>query len=260
MKTLEGVRIAVTRAAKQSSELAGPLELAGAQVLLCPLIKVEPRPFDADIQHVVDRLGDYDWIVLTSVNGVDQLMRLVEPTPTGLATLQDCKFASVGPATSRALARWGFVTDAMPVDFVGESVGAAMQAVEDLRGKVVLLPRAAGGGSALPAELRRLGARVEDVELYRSVLDSHGAEQLRRAIVAQDLDLVTFTSGSAVAYFVETVGLVRGPLIAVIGPSTADVARSLGLHVAIQADPHTIDGLVHSIIEYYAAGRGITEA
>jgi uroporphyrinogen III methyltransferase / synthase len=257
---LEGIRIAVTRAAAQSSELATPLEAAGAHVVVCSLIKVEPRAMDADLQHVLDRLGDYDWIVLTSVNGVEQFMKLLHTLESGPRALQQCRFACVGPATARALTRYGRVADVMPDEFVGEAVAGAMEAVDDLRDKVVLLPRAAGGGAALPAHLRKCGARVEEVELYQAVLDVEGAERLRRTITAQGVDLVTFTSGSAATYFVETVGPVRDVPVAVIGPSTAEVARSLGLNVAIEADPHTIDGLVQAIIDYFAAQRGITEA
>ncbi|HEY0809468.1 MAG TPA: uroporphyrinogen-III synthase [Longimicrobiales bacterium] len=261
MKTLQGVRIAVTRAAKQSSELVRRLEAAGAQVLVCPLITIEPRRLDADLHRMLDRLTDYDWIVLTSVNGVEQFIKLVRANlPNSADVLGERRFACVGPATAQALAGYGLPTHAMPDEFVGERVAAAMRAADDLTDKVILIPRAAGGGAELPAALRKYGARVEDVELYRSMRDPVGTEELRQAITAQSVDLVTFTSGSAVTYFVETVGPIRDPLIAVIGPSTADVARSLGLHVAIQADPHTIDGLVDSIIEYYAAGRGITEA
>jgi uroporphyrinogen III methyltransferase/synthase len=256
---LARVRVAVTRPATQSAELAEPLAAAGAHVLICPLIKIQPKAADAAVQRLLGRLGSFDWIVLTSVNGVDQFMKLVERAPGGRAVLR-ARFACVGPATARSLATFGFATDVMPAEFVGETVAAAIRAVDDLASKAVLLPRASGGGAALPAELRKSGAVVEEIELYRSVLDEAGASELRRAVTTGAVDLVTFTSASAVSYFVETVGLVRDVLIAVIGPSTAEAARSLGLSVAVEANPHTIDGLVQGIIDYFAARRGFTEA
>jgi uroporphyrinogen III methyltransferase/synthase len=258
-KPLAGVRVAVTRPAPQSSELAAPLAAAGADVLVCPLIKIEPRPRDAAVHGVLDRLNEYDWIVLTSANGVDEFMRLVADERGGTPEWR-ARFACVGPATARALANYGIPTSVMPVEFVGESVAAAIQAVDDLADKAVLLPRAAGGGAALPAQLRKLGAMVEEIELYRSVLDEAGARELRGAITTNGVDLVTFTSGSAVSYFVETVGPTRDVMIAVIGPSTAEAARTFGLDVAVEANPHTIDGLVQAIIDYFVARRGITEA
>jgi uroporphyrinogen-III synthase len=256
---LAGVRVAVTRPAVQSSELADLLAAAGAQVLVCPLIKIRPRAKDADVLRVLARLGEYDWIVLTSVNGADEFMKLLAGPADGHAALR-ARFACVGPATAAALAKYGFATAVLPAEYVGESVAGAIQAVDDLANKAVLLPRASGGGAALPAELRRLGATVDEIELYESVLDEGGARELRRAITTAAVDLVTFTSGSAVSYFVETVGLRRDVLIAVIGPSTAETARSLGLDVTVEANPHTIDGLVQAIIDYFAARRGITEA
>jgi uroporphyrinogen-III synthase len=256
---LGGIRIAVTRPEPQSAELAEPLAAAGAQVLVCPLIRIEAKADDAIVQGVLDRLADYDWIVLTSVNGVDQFMKLIEATPGRRSALR-ARFACVGPATVRALSKYGFAADVMPTEFLGESVAGAIQAVDDLANKAILLPRASGGGAVLPAELRQSGARVDEIELYRSVLDEAGARELRRAITTRVVDLVTFTSGSAVSYFVETVGPARDVLIAVIGPSTAGTARSLGLDVAVEANPHTVDGLVQAIIDYFAARRGITEA
>src|SRR5687767_6230012 len=126
MKTLQGVRIAVTRAAKQSSELAKPLEAAGAQVLMCPLITVEPRRLDGDLHRMLDRLTDYDWIVLTSVNGVEQFIKLVRTNlPNSVEVLGERRFACVGPATAQALAGYGLPTHAMPDEFVGERVAAA---------------------------------------------------------------------------------------------------------------------------------------
>jgi uroporphyrinogen III methyltransferase/synthase len=256
---LGGLRVAVTRPAPQSTELAEPLRAAGAQVLVCPLIKIESKPLDVAGVRALERLSEYDWIVLTSVNGVEQFMKLVERT-AGLVTLHSSRFACVGPATARVLSKYGFAADVMPPEFVGESVAAAIQGVDDLANKAVLLPRASGGGTALPAELRKLGATVDELELYESVLDAAGAEQLRAALTTRGVDLVTFTSGSAVSYFVESVGAADDVLIAVIGPSTAKVARSLGLNITVEANPHTVDGLVQGIIDYFAAHRGITEA
>jgi uroporphyrinogen-III synthase len=95
--------------------------------------------------------------------------------------------------------------------------------------------------------------------MYRSVLDIENAARLRQLVQSQKIDVVTFTSGSAVNYFVQTVNLKNRVVIAVIGPSTASTARAHGLEVDIEADSHTVPGLVTAILNYYAARRGTLE-
>lgn len=251
MSSLSGLRIAVTRPAAQSRELTQLLEAAGAQVLACPLIKVEPRVVD------VPAIDEYDWVVLTSVNGVDLLLRALAAHGTGTDVLRRrARIAAVGPATAAALHRHGLTPDAIPNEYVGEAVAAAMAARESLSGRRVLLARATGGGEALPTELRRRGAEVDDLELYRSVLDADGAARLKSAVSAREIDVITFTSGSAVTYFAQTIGASDGIVVAVIGPSTAEVARQHALPVEIEASVHTAEGLVTAITAYYAAKRG----
>jgi uroporphyrinogen-III synthase len=252
---LQGIRIAVTRPAAQSRELAELLEAAGAEVLLCPLIRIEPHAGD-ELRSVLSEISGFDWVVLTSINGVEHLLRALAMTETGQEALRRCRIAAVGPATAEALERQGFKVDAMPTDYVGEAIAATMAAAGQLAGQRVLIARAAGGGAALPAELRRRGAEVHDVELYRSVIDETGATRLRTAISSRQIDLITFTSGSAVTYFAQTIGASDDIVVAVIGPSTAAVARHHNIPVHIQASVHTVDGLVTAISDYYAAQRG----
>ena len=238
--SLSGVRVAVTRARAQAAEIAEPLRAAGADVLLCPLIRIEPCEIDA--------LPEADWIVFTSVNGVECFMNAVEARGVNL---ERSRFACVGPATTERLQRYGFRAEVVPAVHTGEAVAAAMAAHTDLSGKKVLLARAVNSGQALPRALRESGAEVYDLELYRSVLDEDGAKNLKDAISDGKIHLITFTSGSSIRYFVETAGTSHDLIIAVIGPSTAEVAEKHGLRVDIQADPHTTAGLVQAIEKFY---------
>jgi uroporphyrinogen-III synthase len=259
MTDLAGVRIAVTRAATQSRELTEPLEQAGAIVQACPLIRIQPRAVDDEMRRVLARLGEFDWVVFTSANGVDQFFRVAAEVPQDTAALAGRKLACVGPATAAAAERYGLLVTAIPDVFVGEAVAAAMSAGGSVSGLKILIARAAGGGQGLPQALREQGADVVDLELYQSVIDPEGAARLRELINAGKIDLVTFTSGSAVNYFVQTVDPPKQVIIAVIGPSTAQVARERGLMVDIEAHPHTTAGLVTAILKYYAARRGTLE-
>ena len=236
MRDLEGIRIAVTRAASQAEELAAPLRERGASVVPCPLIRFESCE--------VPDLPIADWIVLTSVNGVDYFM-------ARKPEIGSARFACVGPATAQRLQDYGYDCHVVPDVYTGEAVAIAIAAVDDLQNKKVLLARAAGGGEALPHHLRSCGAEVHDVALYRSVPDAEGANALNDAILQRKIDVITFTSGSTIRYFVETVGSSAEFVIAVIGPSTAEVARDHGLRVDIEADPHTTAGLVQALVKYY---------
>ena len=238
--SLSGVRVAVTRARAQAAEIAEPLRAAGAHVVLCPLIRIEPCE--------VGELPEADWVVFTSVNGVERFMSAAEARGVNLKRSQ---FACVGPATTERLERYGFRAEVVPTVHTGEAVAAALAAHTDLNGKKVLLARAADSGQALPRELRESGAQVYDLELYRSVLDEDGAKNLNNAISEGKIDLITFTSGSSIRYFVETAGTSHDLIVAVIGPSTAEVAKKHGLRVDIEADPHTTAALVQAIEKFY---------
>ncbi len=256
MKRLDGVRIAVTRAAAQSAELTGPLEAAGARVFVCPLIRITGSVDEVLAERVLRGLREFSWIVFTSVNGVEHLMQLLRDRRIDAEVLRSKKIACVGPATAAAAERYALPVTVIPDDFVGVAVAGALAATGRVAGEHILIARAAGGGPQLPAELRGRGAIVEDFELYRAELDAEGAARLNQLVRDGQIDLLTFTSGSAVNYFVETVGTPKNMAVAAIGPSTAEVARSHGMRVDIIANPHTTAGLITAILEYFAAERG----
>jgi uroporphyrinogen III methyltransferase/synthase len=254
MKQLSGARIAVTRPAAQSRELVALLEEQGAQVVVCPLIRIDPGVDAEAVRRVWRDFDDFAWLIFTSANGVDQFMRLVAEAKSPGLSFRGKHIACVGPATADAARGHGLAVDVVPAAFTGDAIAEALAGTGDLRGKRVLIARARGGGAGLPAGLRAAGALVDDLELYRSVADPQGARQLAALAAAGQVDVVTFTSGSAVRYFADTITTPGNLTVAVIGPSTAEVARSCGLRVDIEANPHTTAGLVTAILEHF--GRG----
>ncbi|HEX6557860.1 MAG TPA: uroporphyrinogen-III synthase [Longimicrobiales bacterium] len=259
MNALQHIRIAVTRPAAQAEELAQPLRAAGAEVLIAPLIRISPTPLDGALAAAARDAAAYDWLVFSSVNGVQLFLRALDAVGVTTDALQDVSVACVGPATAEAAAQGGLRTAVMPEKFVGDAIVGALSAHGVLAGKRILLARAGGARAVLADGLRARGALVDDVEVYRSVHDESGAARLRRALEAVELDVVTFTSSSAVQAFAERIGQPGAVRVAVIGPVTAQTARECGIEVAVEADPHTVQGLVKALDGYFSAEPGVSE-
>lgn len=257
MSGLQGLRVVVTRSASRADGLADALTAAGAVPILFPAIETRPPESLAALDAALRRASQYDWLVFTSATGVhaalDRASRLglIAARPAGGARVwaRDCRVAAVGPATAAALADRGFDDVVLPEEFTGDAIPAAVGSVRGLR---FLLLRADRARRDLPERLEALGGRVDDVTAYRTLpLQSQVTGPAADAVRA-GVDAVTFTSPSTVEGFVSGLGsdwrdVVGDALIATIGPVTSEAARSAGLRVDAEADPHTIDGLIHAL-------------
>jgi uroporphyrinogen-III synthase len=154
------------------------------------------------------------------------------------------KVCAIGPATAAAVEALHIKVDRMPKEYVAESLLEAL-ASDDLTGKRVLLPRAAVARDLVPVELTRRGAAVDVVEAYRTVIPDNASVRARE-ILARKPHWITFTSSSTVKNFMQIAGrdALAGVKIASIGPITSATARELGLTVDVEADPHTVPGMV----------------
>ncbi|HEU4988928.1 MAG TPA: uroporphyrinogen-III synthase [Gemmatimonadaceae bacterium] len=246
---LRGVRVVVTRAGDRADALSGALAALGAQVSAVPVTRIEaldPAPALAALRH----LERYQWVVLTSQNAVAFLGERLQSAGRGSADFRDIRVAAVGPATAAALATLGIAVTLTPERFVAEALLDAMRTRGDMRGARVLYLAALGARDVLPEGLRALGAVVDVIPLYRSVPDVQDAQALCQRLLRGEVDLVTFTAGSAVRAFVQAVGADAAARagIVTIGPATSAVVRELGLDVRAEADPSTIDGLVAATV------------
>ena len=239
---LFGQRIVVTRDRRQAAELAEPLEELGAEVLLLPVIEIQPPADPQPLERAMLQLHAYDWIIFTSVNGVRSFVNSL-----GDIRSLRAKVCAIGPATQAALEALHIKVDRMPTEYVAESLLEAL-ADDDLTGKRIMLPRAAVARDLVPAELTRRGAKVDVVEAYRTVVPEDAASRTRE-VLARNPTWITFTSSSTVKNFVALAGAesLAGVKIASIGPITSATARELGLTVHAEANPHTIPGLVDVI-------------
>ena len=256
LRPLAGRSVVVTRARAQASELSRRLGQLGAEVIELPVIRIAPLAEPPGLMSVLNRVGDYRMVVLTSVNGVDALFaRLAERGADARALHRDARVVAIGPATAARLEGRGIRADLVPDEFVAEGILAALDG-DDLTGVPVLVARARGARPTLVDGLAARGARVDELELYEAVAEAPDPEQITRALTA---DYVTFTASSTVRRFVELVGPdhaagMSGRAIS-IGPVTSATLRDGAIPVYAEADPHTIPGLVDALCRV-AGGDG----
>jgi uroporphyrinogen-III synthase len=258
-KPLAGRRILVTRARHQAESLAGQLRRLGATVVSIPSIEIRPprsyRPLDRALRH----LDRYDWLILTSTNGVQALFSRLRRVRMSARHLGHLRVAAIGPATRAELERRGLRVHVMPAEYVAESVVRSLR--HRAKGKRVLLVRARVARDVLPRELRRAGARVDVVEAYQTVVPARSKQLLRRVLRDQRPHWVTFTSPSTARHFALLVGPGRlrealsGIRVASIGPVTSKTLLELGLSVSIQARKYTIPGLVQAMVSAEKGSR-----
>ena len=243
-RPLFGRRVVVTRTRAQASQLSAMLRDLGAEPVEVPTIRVvAPDDGGSSLAVAVGRLadGDYDWLVLTSPNGVERTFAAI-PDVRAVRS----RVAAIGPGTADALARHRIRADLVPERFVAEGL---LDAFPDGPGRV-LLARAAVAREVLPDGLRAKGWDVDVVDAYRTVPADLPDEALEHAATA---DAITFTSSSTVERWLELAGADRTPkVVACIGPVTAATARHHGLHVDVEATEHTIAGLVDALVGHYA--------
>ena len=236
---LTGRRIVVTR--PEAKPLAEELERLGAEVTIVPLIEIRPAEDRRTLEETIGRMGDYDWVVLTSVNGV----AAVGP---GLVRLGDStQVAAVGPVTADAIRERG-LEPAFVATRASEDIAAGLG---ELEGKRVLMAQADIAEPHLAEELRAKGAEVDVVIAYRTVLvepPMWGILPLRIA------DAVVLASGSACRSLAAAGGAGGGAMLVCIGPKTAKVAREVGLKVGLVADETTSDGIIRALVSHFGEG------
>jgi len=269
--------VLVGRARHQAGALSGELRKLGATVLEIPFIEIrKPRSF-RPLDSALRRLEDYDWLILTSANGVEAMWERLDKLKLDFGKLREghkftraakdtkLRIAAIGPATKKAIEQRGVKVDIVPKEYVAESVVRSLH--RRVKAKRVLLVRAKVARDVIPNELREAGARVDVVEAYETVVPESSRRRLRKALAnsRRRPHVVTFTSSSTVRNFVDLLGgqgqnlrgrerprhtriVLDGIRLASIGPVTSATLRELGLRVDIAAKEFTIPGLVEAIV------------
>jgi uroporphyrinogen III methyltransferase/synthase len=247
---LFGRRIVVTRARRQAGGLVDRIEEAGGEAIECAVIEIAPPEDPSAVEAAYDRVGTYDWLVLTSVNGAERFLDGFIAAGHDVRDLAGVRIAAIGPATAAAVERRGMRVAARPQEYRAE---ALLEALGDVDGTRVLLARAARAREVLPEELRARGATVDVVAVYRTLAPA----QVPSAADLGDCDMVTFTSSSTVTNFVSLLGdgareVLSRSHIAAIGPVTADTLRKMGFEPEVVPAEYTIDALAAAICRFFA--------
>jgi uroporphyrinogen-III synthase len=262
-KPLAGLRVLVGRARHQASTLSSGLKALGAEVIKIPFIEIRPprsyKAFDSALRNS----NGYDWLILTSVNSVDVLAARMKRLRIKASTLDHLQIAAIGPATRATIEALGLRVAVVPERYIAESMVDALRS--RVKGKRLLLARAKFARDIIPRELRKVGARVDVIEAYETVVPA-GSKQTLRALMddpAERPNVVCFTSSSTARNFAAMLG--KGPLQALvrpkptgrestwtqfasIGPVTSATLREFGLSVHIEAREYTIPGLIAAVV------------
>lgn len=264
-RPLFGRRIIVTRAREQAGELIDRLEELGAEAIEAPSLRIEPVTNTEALDEACRNVGRFDWVVFSSVNGVEQFMRRLMAGPGDVRGLHGPRLCTVGPATAERLARYGLKADLVPPEHRAEGIVAALRATGTLEGLRILLPKADIAREVLSEELRKSGAVVTEVAAYRTVPETGSRDtdpDIYKMLLERQIDIVTFTSASAVRHFVKTIGeeqaadLLSSTFVASIGPVTAEAAQQLGIETQIVPTEYTVPALVDAIVAHATSHAG----
>ena len=249
---LFGQRVVITRPVEQAGSLADRLAALGAGVSVAPAIEIHPLADTTAVDDAIGHLGDYDWLVLTSVNGVRCMFDRMDALGLDGRSLAGVRLACIGQTTADALAQRFLHADCVPEQYTSESLAAAMTACHTLDGAGVLLLRADIAGKELPSVLTDAGAVCDDLPIYRTVEPATLPVDVVEQFEAGAVDWVTFTSTSTVTNLLRLLGdracdLLRDVKLASIGPVTTRTLTNAGLTPTVEAAPHTVPSLVEAM-------------
>lgn len=253
---LSGCSVLVTRPDAQVQELRDLLEKSGAKVKALPLIEIVPDPDQSRIKNILQNIALYDWLVFSSVNGVNYFSQAVARYHIDLEVFKNIHLAAIGPKTAGRLAASGFGTSFVPSRYCQETMAEELASrIENPRKTRVLTINARESRDILINHLRKIGVRVERIFLYQAQLANTGtADRLNYLLANHEVDAVTLTSSSCVKAFASMTGDVSGLkniIIAVLGPVCAATAQQLGLKVDVMPSSYTIEALTASLCDYY---------
>jgi uroporphyrinogen III methyltransferase/synthase len=252
---LFGRKIVITRTLEQAPEFARLLEASGAEVLSFPTIQILPPADWVATDRALEELTSYDWLLFTSVNGVSAFFNRLKTRGMDVRELKGIRIGAIGPKTSARLTNAGLKVDAFPDEYRAEALADVIGQVKGCR---VLLARATEARDILPKTLEARGAQVTIAPVYRTVKTRHLADEVKKRLLAQEIDAVTFTSSSTVSGFMqhfttkERRHIFEKTKAAAIGPITAGTLKEYGIRPSIRASSYTIEALARALVKYLA--------
>jgi uroporphyrinogen-III synthase len=255
---LAGTRILVGRARHQAGGLSASLRSLGASVIEIPFIEIHKPQSYAPLDDALSNIRKYDWLILTSANGVEAMWERVRKLRITHRMLKHLQIAAIGPATKKAIVKHGLNVKMVPEEYVAEAVVKKLR--DKVSGKRVVLIRAKVARDVIPEELRAAGAQVDVVEAYETILPETSRVRLHTLMknAARRPHIVTFMSSSTAKNFAEllgngkadsaSAGWLKDVQFASIGPVTSATLAELQMPAAIEAREFTVGGLIRAIV------------
>lgn len=256
-KPLFGKKILITRSREQSRRMAEKIYEQGGEPILFPTIRIAPPTDFGPLDHAIEQVHNFHWVIFTSVNGVERFFQRFFGLKNDIRQMAGPRLGAIGPMTAAAIRKRGLKVDLLAKEFVAEGVLDLLDEAE-VRGKRFLIPRAESAREVLPEGISGMGGEVEVVSVYRTGLpEGADVDRIRTMLVRKQVDAVTFTSSSTVTHLAKMLGsadlpdLSDGTVVASIGPVTSGTLRENGLPVHVEALEYTVDGLVQALAKYF---------
>ena len=252
-RPLFGRRIVVTRTRKQASALSAKLRVLGADVYELPTIRIEAPENLIEFGELVRDSFQYEWLIFTSVNGVDAFFEMFYRLYDDARSIGNVKIAAIGPATAERIKHFHLSVDMQPKEFIAEAIIDGLLKFGSVENLKILLVRAQGAREVLPKRLAELGAIVDEAIAYQTVPETNDLSGALERIREEGADLVTFTSSSTVENFLALkIPWPSQMKAASIGPITSETMRKNNLPVDVEAARYDVDGLVSAVLKLYA--------
>ncbi|WP_456278091.1 uroporphyrinogen-III synthase [Bacillus sp. AK128] len=249
---LQDKTIVLTRSEEKSKELAEEIERLGGSSIILPLIEFRPIKLSKEDEQLLYNLDQVEWLVFTSVNGVQYFFYLIHnlriTLPTGV------KIAVVGTKTKEAIVQQGHHPTLLPKEYVAEGLVEGFQE-QSISNKTVVYIKGNLARDIIPNELSQLGAEVKELIVYETFCPTEKTQMIK--LLEQKVDAITFTSPSTVHHFVQ---LLEGTqwrewlhkvVVCCIGPITEKAALAVEIVPTIVPHTYTMDHLLQELISYY---------
>jgi len=251
-QALSGYSILVTRPRRQAEALVGQLEALGATVHSLPVVEIGPPPDAAAVDRAIARLPEFQWLVFTSVNGVEAFLTRLEESGRDLSALANLRLAAIGPKTADALRARQLSVAIVPPEYRSECLAETLLPL--VAGQRILLARADRGRELLYEQLGGI-AHVEQVAVYSQADCVQADAEILNLLRLGKIHFVTLTSANIVRSFARLLDeasrqrLGQDVRVVSISPVTSAAARELEIPVASEASENTMDGLVAAILK-----------
>lgn len=251
-KPLLKKRIIVTSPEPGASKIASHLEELGAETIKLPVIKITPVKNFRRIDKAIKEIENYDWIIFTSQNGIDLFLKRFILKRKNIKDFKKIKFATIGKVTSEKLKEYGINASFVPKKYTSEALVAGLRK-HSLKGKNILIPRALEASNVLPEWLRKMGAKTDEIVVYRIQNKRVKIKKVKSLLKESKIDAIAFTSPSGVKSFFnlfakkDLKSYFKNTKIASIGPVTSKAIEKFGIKADIVPKKYTVKALVEAI-------------